>query len=71
MDRLSGTQKQVAGIEAMEAKRAEWSRLREAVSEKEVLVEEARSFFPGDIPDEELLEQYGEECVRLENFKSC
>ena len=70
MDRLSGTQKQVAGIEAMEAKRAEWSRLREAVSEKEVLVEEARSFFPGDIPDEELLEQYGEECVRLEKCKS-
>ena len=28
MDRLSGTQKQVAGIEAMEAKRAEGSRLR-------------------------------------------
>ena len=70
MDRLSGTQKQVAGIEAMEAKRAEWSRLREDVSEKEVLVEEARSFFPGDIPDEELLEQYGEECVRLEKCKS-
>lgn len=69
-DRLSGIQKQVAGIEAMEAKRAEWSRLREAVSEKEVLVKEAKSFFPGDIPDEELLEQYGEECVRLEKCKS-
>ena len=66
MNRTGELQTKVSKLQTIVARKEEWKRLQENVSGKEVLVNEVKMVFPGEVPDAEALKGMQEDCSRMD-----
>lgn len=66
MNRIGKLQTKVSKLQTIIARKAEWERLQENVSEKQALVSDATAGFPGKVPEADALKGMLEDCSNME-----